>query len=88
MQNEFERLVTEFINTYKDEVINVHMKLGDLFLREDYPTTDELKRKFAFSINYMPLPDAGDFRVDIGNEALAELSSNTATSTPSSTTQL
>ena len=73
MQNEFERLITEFINTYNDEVVNVQIKLGDLFSREDYPTTDELKRKFGFSINYMPLPDAGDFRIDIGNEALAEV---------------
>ena len=73
MQNEFERLVTEFINTYNDEVVNVQMKLGDLFSREDYPTTGDLGRKFGFSINYMPLPDAGDFRVDIGNEALAEV---------------
>jgi hypothetical protein len=24
-------------------------------------------------MNYMPLPDAGDFRVDIGNDALAEV---------------
>jgi hypothetical protein len=49
------------------------MKLGDLFSRDDYPTVETLRRKFAFSINYMPLPDAGDFRVDIGNEALNEV---------------
>ena len=68
MQNEFERLITNFLDSYNDEVIDVQMKLGDLFSRDDYPTTDELERKFGFSINYMPLPDAGDFRIDIGNE--------------------
>ena len=73
MQNEFERLITNFLDSYNDEVIDVQMKLGDLFSRDDYPTTEDLERKFAFSINYMPLPDAGDFRVDIGNEALAEV---------------
>jgi len=73
MQNEFERLITNFLDSYNDEVIDVQMKLGDLFSRDDYPTTGDLERKFAFSINYMPLPDAGDFRVDIGNEALAEV---------------
>ena len=73
MQNEFERLITNFLDSYNDEVIDVQMKLGDLFSRDDYPTTGDLERKFAFSINYMPLPDAGDFRIDIGNEALAEV---------------
>ena len=73
MQNEFERLITNFLDSYNDEVIDVQMKLGDLFSRDDYPTTEDLERKFAFSINYMPLPDAGDFRIDIGNEALAEV---------------
>jgi len=73
MQNEFERLITNFLDSYNDEVIDVQMKLGDLFSRDDYPTTGDLERKFGFSINYMPLPDAGDFRIDIGNEALAEV---------------
>ena len=73
MQNEFERLITNFLDSYNDEVIDVQMKLGDLFSRDDYPTVEALRRKFGFGINYMPLPDAGDFRVDIGNEALAEV---------------
>lgn len=73
MQNEFYRLVEDFLDSYNDEVIDVQMKLGDLFSRDDYPTVETLRRKFAFSINYMPLPDAGDFRIDIGNEALNEV---------------
>jgi len=73
MQNEFYRLVEDFLDSYNDEVIDVQMKLGDLFSRDDYPTVEALRRKFAFTINYMPLPDAGDFRVDIGNEALNEV---------------
>ena len=73
MQNEFYRLVEDFLDSYNDEVIDVQVKLGDLFSRDDYPTVEALRRKFAFSINYMPLPDAGDFRVDIGNEALTEV---------------
>jgi hypothetical protein len=73
MQNEFYRLVEDFLDSYNDEVIDVQMKLGDLFSRDDYPTVETLRRKFAFTINYMPLPDAGDFRVDIGNEALTEV---------------
>ena len=73
MLNEFWRLVKEFLSKYNDAVIDVQMLLGNLFSRDDYPTLEALERKFGFSINYMPLPDAGDFRIDIGNEALAEV---------------
>jgi len=54
-------------------VINVQLKLGSLFSRDDYPTVETLASKFAFRMNYMPLPDVGDFRVDVGNEALLEI---------------
>jgi len=73
MQNEFDRLASDFLTAYNDEVVDVQLKLGDLFSRDDYPTVDALSRKFAFRTNYMPLPDAGDFRVDIGNDALREV---------------
>lgn len=73
MQNEFDALKTKFLNSYNDEVINVQLKLGSLFSRDDYPTIETLDSKFAFRMNYMPLPDVGDFRVDVGNEALLEI---------------
>ena len=73
MQNEFNRLVADFLRSYNDEVVDVQLKLGDLFSHDDYPTCESLWNKFAFRMNYMPLPDAGDFRVDIGNDALDEI---------------
>ncbi len=73
MQNEFDALKTKFLNSYNDEVINVQLKLGSLFSRDDYPLIETLDSKFAFRMNYMPLPDVGDFRVDVGNEALLEI---------------
>lgn len=79
MQNEFEKLTHEFLRSYNDEVIDVQLKLGDLFSHDDYPTVESLERKFAFRTNYMPIPDAGDFRVDVGNEAIRELREEYAT---------
>lgn len=73
MKAEFEKLVQSFLDKYEDAVVDVQLKLGDLFARDDYPTLQSLTRKFNMGINYMPLPDAGDFRVDIGNEALREV---------------
>ena len=73
MQNEFESLKNKFLTAYNDTVVDVQLELGTLFLREDYPTVESLNSKFAFRINYMPLPDVGDFRVDVSNEALQEM---------------
>ena len=44
-----------------------------MFVRDDYPTSEQIRSKFGVSVNYTPLPDAGDFRVDIGNEASTQL---------------
>ena len=73
MENKFWDLVNAFLINYHDAVIDVQMLLGDLFSRDDYPSAEELQRKYRVHINYMPLPDAGDFRVDISNEALREV---------------
>jgi hypothetical protein len=72
-ETEFVTLVDDFIDTYPTLITAQAMALGDMFDRDEYPSADELKCKFRFAINYMPVPSAGDFRVDIGNEAQKEL---------------
>jgi hypothetical protein len=75
MQNEFWRLVKEFLSKYNDAVIDVQALLGNLFSRDDYPTLEALERKFGFSISYDDVP-TGDFRVALPAEAIAELTTN------------
>jgi len=76
--SEFEGLKQTFLNKYDDLVTEMAFKLGSLFNREEYPSMDEVNHKFYFRTNYFPLPQSGDFRVDIGNEMLAELQDNYA----------
>jgi len=71
--NAFDTLVDEFIDDYDFAVSRAQAKLGNLFVRDDYPTSEQIRSKFGVSVNYTPLPDAGDFRVDIGNEASVQL---------------
>lgn len=70
---EFDRMVDAFINAYDLEVAQAQAKLGDLFDAREYPSAEDLRAKFAFRLSYIPLPDAGDWRLDIGNEALSSL---------------
>ena len=37
---------------------------------------DSIRTKFGFRLSYIPLPDSGDFRIDIGNEATEQVKSH------------
>lgn len=73
LQGEFDRLVDRFLQAYAWEITQAQVKLGDLFNASEYPDTETLRGKFKFRLNYLPLPDAGDWRVDVGNEARSVL---------------
>ena len=48
-------------------MIESRSRLGGLFLVEDYPTSKEIRDNWR-STKVMPLPDADDFRVSLGDE--------------------
>ena len=72
-EQEFDRLVQAFVDVYDWEIIQSRAKLGSLFNDADYMSVHDLHRKFAFRVTYSPVPEAGDFRVDMGNEQAAIL---------------
>lgn len=73
LQTEFWRLVKTFLDAYDWELSQAQVKLGALFNNSDYPSRDAIAAKFKFRFTAMPLPDAGDWRLDIGNEAAASM---------------
>lgn len=72
-EHEFTALVKSFVAIYPSLITAQAMALGDMFKRDDYPSANEIMTKFSFRVNYMPVPTSGDFRVDVGNAAQAEL---------------
>ena len=72
-EEEMETLVKSFVAIYPTLITAQALALGDMFKRDDYPTANEIMTKFSFRVNYMPVPSSGDFRVDVGNQAQAEL---------------
>lgn len=70
---EFWGLVNAFTGVYEWRKSTAQARLGGLYNPADYPTLPELERKFRFQLSYTPIPKSGDFRVDIGNEATAEI---------------
>lgn len=76
LEQNYQALVDKFIIAYPNLVSAAAFQLGDLFNRTEYPEADTIARRFKFTVNYLPVPMAGDFRIDIGEEAKAELVAN------------
>jgi hypothetical protein len=73
MEDKFFELVNDFVTVYPTLITAQAMALGNMFNRADYPSADDIARRFKFNTNYMPVPTAGDFRIDVGNDAHKEL---------------
>ena len=75
LQDEFNRLAANFIEAYSWEISEAQVKLGDMYNASEYPSTDSVRDKFAFRMSFVPLPAAGDWRVDMEEEARKALQS-------------
>ena len=72
-EDEFSKLVADFVDVYPTLITAQAMALGDMFNRDDFPSPNDVAHRFDFRLNYMPVPTAGDFRIDVGNDAEKEL---------------
>lgn len=72
-QQRFEDLTRVFLNTYSTEISKQAFEMGALFDRSEYPPESEVSAKFRFSFTVEPVPESGDFRVDVGIAAAADL---------------
>jgi hypothetical protein len=68
LSNRFTPAVDDLVRQFGQLVEEAKARLGGLFRSADYPAPDELRSKFSFDTKVMPLPDAGDFRVALGDE--------------------
>lgn len=73
LEQEFEAAVRDFLQEYPQLVSNSAFALGALFDRGEYPDVEDIEHKFKFRYAFMPLPEAGDFRVDCGDTVKQEL---------------
>jgi hypothetical protein len=76
LENNYMALVNKFYIAYPDLVSAAAFQLGDLFNRDEYPSVEKITSKFKFEYNFMPVPTAGDFRIDINEEAKNDIISS------------
>jgi hypothetical protein len=69
----FNSMCMNFFADYDRLVAEAPMHLGSMFKASDYPSLDEVKDKFGFRRAINPLPQSGDFRLDIPSHDLEDL---------------
>jgi hypothetical protein len=69
----FNKMVDTFIQQYPSLVQTANNYLGTLFNPEDYPSVDEVRDKFGFRLVFSPVPESGDFRLQVAEQDLNDL---------------
>jgi hypothetical protein len=78
LRTEFEGEVNTFVKNYPQLVQDARKMLGAMYEPGDYPEPHQIKHRFDMRSVFTPVPDAKDFRVDVGDEAVAEIKRNIA----------
>lgn len=63
----------QFVRDYPQLVQDARTMLGAMYNPADYPATGYIEERFEIRLVFTPVPDAADFRVDVGEEAVAEI---------------
>lgn len=63
----FDAAVEQFVQKYSWLKVQINADLGDLYDASDYPSEDEVRRKFAFNVDYMPVPQ-NSFHQQVSDE--------------------
>lgn len=72
-RDKFNAMTDEFLREYPALVQTAFNYLGDMANSNDYPSIEALRDKFGFRLVFTPLPDSGDFRLDVPAQALEEM---------------
>jgi len=72
-ETQYVEAVEEFLKEYPTLVSAAAFQLGDLYNAEEYPDVEKLRDKFRFRYVFLPVPEIGDFRVDVNEEHKAKI---------------
>jgi hypothetical protein len=74
-QDKWTAAVDKFVTGYPQYVQDARTSLNGLFDADDYPSDAAIREKFGLSFDLVPMPEAADFRVDLGTEETARIKS-------------
>lgn len=65
-QSRMDTLANEFAAGYSDLVYDARQALNGLYNPSEYPANESIRGKFSLKWNILPVPEASDFRVEVG----------------------
>ena len=65
---ERDNLVDKFIRVYSWKMADARIALGNLFDSSEYPDEITVRSKFGHSLKYLPIPDSGNWLLDMDTE--------------------
>ena len=74
VQNRFENALETFISEYPKLVQQARERLGKMYRKADYPSANEIRRKFHIALEFSPLPASSDFRLSLPEKELTAMS--------------
>ena len=69
----FNDMVQAFVDVYPTLITAQALALGDMFDRSEYPVARDIRSRFAIDCVFLPVPSAGDMRVDLVNDIQNDL---------------
>lgn len=72
-EQQFKEVAEAFFIEYPTLVSAAAFQLGDLYTADEYPDVEKLRDKFRFKYVFLPVPEVGDFRIDVNETSRQEL---------------
>lgn len=73
MFDEGKEAVRELIGVYPELKEDAKRILNGMYNEADYPNIRELERKYRFEVHFSPIPEAGNFRVQMDNADMTQI---------------
>jgi hypothetical protein len=70
---QFNQMCNNFFIAYPQLVNEAQVHLGTMYRADDYPDLTNVREKFGFRMAIDPIPESGDFRLDISAHDLDEM---------------
>lgn len=77
-QHDFYTALDALVDVYSDRIAQSRVSLGGMFDEADYPPLEDIRARFAMNFVFSPVPENGDFRIKVADDAIAELQSQYA----------
>jgi hypothetical protein len=72
-QDELAAIGESGVSKYEEQKREAKRLLNGAYREADYPTLEQIRRKFRASISVFPIPDGADFRIELGADETAQV---------------